>query len=96
MGMGGAGDIGSGQAEQRVDIKCYGVSEIQCMKIWRALDNYLIPRFARRKSGFIRNGCQVNFIVREGGFLSLKDPDAADWPYTWAPYICNYNLEPRT
>ena len=97
VGRGGAGELGLAQQEERVDIFCYGTSDVQCKKIWRAMDAYLNPESVgvRRKRSFTRNNCQVNMIFRESGPISLPDPDAADWPYTMAPYIVNYNSEPR-
>lgn len=95
VGRGGQGDIGLGQQQERVDICCYGVNANQAAKIWRAVDFYLNPLGVRRKTSFTRDNCQVNSILREGGPLRLTDPDAADWPYTIASYIVNYNGEAR-
>lgn len=95
-GRGGRGDIGLGQEEDRVDIYCYGSDAFKCMKLWRALDAYLLPRFGpERKFSFTRNNCQVNFLLREGGPLELTDPDAANWPYTLGTYLVNYNAKPK-
>jgi hypothetical protein len=94
-GRGGPGDVELGIQVERVDIACYGSNAGQCYKIWRALDFYLNPIGVRRKTSFTRNGCQVNTIVREGGPLRLVDPDAANWPYTVATYLFNYNGQVR-
>lgn len=96
-GRGGAGDIGLGRRQDRVDIKCYGVDERECKKIDRALVAYLNPESVgvRAKSGFSRSGCQINWILQEGGPNSLVDKDAANWPYTVSSWIIDYNGEPR-
>lgn len=93
-GRGGRGDIGMGFQEERVDIFCYGQTEAKCKSIWRALENYFAPVGVRRKTSFTRGNCQVSIVTREGGPLTLNDPDKADWPYTWAPYLFQYNGTP--
>lgn len=94
-GKGGQGDIGLAQRSERVDFCCYGSSEAQAYKIWRALAFYLNPIGIRRKTYFTRNSCQVNTIIEESGPLKLVDPDAANWPYTLSSWIVNFNAEPR-
>lgn len=91
-GRGGRGDIGLGFQEERVDIMCYGTTETKCKSIWRAMENYFLPIDAdvRRKTYFRVENCQVSMVAREGGPLTLTDPDAANWPYTMAPYIFTY------
>lgn len=92
-GRGGEGDIGLAQQRERVDIFCYGANETRCARIWRAVDYFIMPWNARRKTSFTRNGCQVNTILKEGGPLRLTDPDAANWPYTLGTYIVTYSAE---
>jgi hypothetical protein len=92
---GGPGDVGLGQQESRIDIRCYGSDEIQSKKIWRALDYYLYPLDTRRATAFTRNNCQINWIIRESAEWTLTDSDAANWPFTMAAYIVNYNGQVR-
>lgn len=93
---GGAGDIGLGQREERVDIFAYGRDNERCKKIQRAINAFLIPRYDRVPSSFTRNNCRINFILEEGGPNTLVDPDAANWPYTIQTYIVNYCGAPTT
>lgn len=90
-GRGGRGEIGLGQQEERVDIQCYGDGPAKAYKIWRALDFYLNPINVRRKTSFTRRGCQVNYIIREGGPLRLVDNTASDWPFYSSTYLFCYS-----
>lgn len=91
LGLGGQGDLGLGQREERFAVRCYGANELQAWNMYLTVNPYLTKPDGNTKSNFVLAHTQVNFILEDGGPIFLLDTTAANWPFVEGTYRINYN-----
>lgn len=95
-GRGGRGDLGLGLIEERVDIRCYGTSDLKAHEVWRTLHMYIIKPLYDGKISFTKGQTRVYKVEAEGAPNRLIDNTQADWPFTLCTYIFTYSAQKVT
>ena len=72
----------------RVDVRCYGSTELNAMAIWRRIHTIVEPP-ERWRNGFVELGCRISDVNLTAAPVPLVDQDwGTDWPFVIAPYMC--------
>lgn len=69
----------------RVDMRCYGATPYEAMRLFRTVNPYLVPQ--SRNVGFRATDCLVLDVNLELNVVGDVEPDTG-WPRTW----CSYRL----
>lgn len=68
----------------RIDVRCYGKTDYEAMRLWRYVHPILVPQ-SRRGGGWIHDDCQIVNVIMEGAPIPLEEPDD-NWPFVLAVY----------
>jgi hypothetical protein len=100
----GTGGPGAGQwadvdrMQARIDLYCYGSTELTAYELWMMAHACFCPSRASGLSrGFTRiaspNACRVEDVAHVAGPFNAIEPETA-WPVTWASYMVRYVVVP--
>jgi len=91
--FGGAGDIGAGLIEERVDFWAYGPNELTSKVLAARLAFELFRPDLNGPPPFVAAGTRVTDIRSAGGRIYIVDPDE-DWQYTVVQSVIRYSGVP--
>ena len=78
----------------RMDVRCYGQTGFEAMKVWNVLKPTLCPGADARNS-FSRGGCRVYQVGVESGPIRTLEPDTK-WPVVFGSFIFMWSEVPAT
>ena len=76
----------------RIDVRCYGQTGFECMKVWNVTKPALCPGSDGRNS-FTRKFCRIYGISHESGPFRTQEPDTK-WPVVVGAFVVEWSEVP--
>lgn len=83
---GGAGQLGAGRHETRVDVWCMGGNERDAITLWRTVQAVLCPLTGDSIIGWTAAGCRVTDVVQDADPIPGDDLEVG-WSVVVTPYL---------
>jgi len=77
--------------QERIDIKCWGETAREAMRVYSAVQDFLkrfTPKMVSTPDGLVK----LYNCSRSAGPLELRDPDAEEWPIVWSSWLVKSHM----